>query len=49
MARLKRAARYRGQSLVEILVVVAIISILLGFLVPGAFMLVKAVHHLKGN
>jgi prepilin-type N-terminal cleavage/methylation domain-containing protein len=44
-----RQLRSRGQSLVEILVVVGIIAILLSFLIPGALMLVKAVQHLKGQ
>jgi prepilin-type N-terminal cleavage/methylation domain-containing protein len=41
--------RKHGQTLVEILVVVAIISIVISILVPAAFMLVKAVHRLKGS
>jgi len=41
--------RNLGQSLVEVLVVVAIIAIFLSFLLPGAVMLVKAVRHLGGH
>ena len=38
-----------GHSLVEILVVVAIITIILSILIPAACKLIKAVHHLKGG
>jgi len=41
--------RPRGLSLVELMVVMAIIALMMSLLVPAAFMLVKAVRHLKGQ
>jgi prepilin-type N-terminal cleavage/methylation domain-containing protein len=39
----------RGQSLIELLVVIGIIAIVMSFIIPAAMMLVKAVKHLKGG
>jgi prepilin-type N-terminal cleavage/methylation domain-containing protein len=39
----------RGISLVELMVVMALIALVMSMLVPAAFKLLKAVRHLKGS
>jgi prepilin-type N-terminal cleavage/methylation domain-containing protein len=46
---MNRRERMHGQTLVEILVVMAIIMIVLSFLLPAVVMLAKTVKHLGGH
>jgi type II secretory pathway pseudopilin PulG len=48
---IQRANRRRnaGQSLVEILIVVAIMAVAISILIPSAFLLVRAVYRLKNG